>query len=113
MLILWLNKVAEAVYAKRADEINGLLQDPDPKQRKKNKSVVVKSGGYPAIPLIVGDICTGISDGQSLAALMLHYAPQACNWNGKYKVDPPPSIDRVRNTVGVANLSHVEVVPSL
>ncbi len=83
LLILWLNKVSEAVYTKRADEINGLLQDSDPKLRKKNKAAVAKSGGYPAIPLIAGDICTGISDGQSLAALMLHYVPQACTWNGK------------------------------
>ena len=99
LLTLWLNKVAEAVYTKRADEINSLLQDPDPKQRKKNKSVVVKSGGYPAIPLIVGDICTGISDGQSLAALMLHYAPQACNWNG------------MSNTlVGIPSTSHGHVL---
>ena len=103
LLTLWLNKVSDVVYAKRADEINGLLQDPDLKQRKKNKSVVAKSGGYPAIPLITGDICVGISDGQSLAALMLHYVPHACSWNGQYTVmmeaysvygrpEPPPPL---------------------
>lgn len=85
LLMLWLNKVSEAVYAKRADEINSLLQSTDPKQRKKSKSMVVKSGGYPAIPLITGDICIGISDGQNLAALMLHYAPNSCSWNGQSK----------------------------
>lgn len=84
LLILWLNKVSAAVFAERQKEVKKLLQEPDPRQRRRNKAMLLQSGGNsnPAVPHIEGDLGSGIRDGRSLAALLLHYAPQDCTWKG-------------------------------
>ena len=44
----------------------------------------MKYGGVPVIPHIIsGKLYSGVSDGQCLAALMLHYVPHVCVWNGE------------------------------
>ena len=83
LLILWLNKVSEVVNAKLEEEFDKLVYDPDPRQRRRNKAAILGSGGKIAIPLIEGDLYRGLCDGRVLAALLLHYAPQACTWNGE------------------------------
>lgn len=83
LLILWLNKLSSGVCAKLEEESNRLIRDPDPRQKRRNKAAILESGGKPTIPLIKGDLYGGVSDGRVLAALLLHYAPQACTWNGE------------------------------
>ena len=82
---MWLNKVSESVRAKRLEEVDRLIHEPDPRQRRRNKTAVTQFGDNIAIPVIKeGDLCSGIHDGKTLAALLLHYAPQDCTWNGLY-----------------------------
>ena len=86
LLILWLNKVSGVVCAKHLEEVNGPVCNLDPRDQKKNKGHVMKSRTTPPMPLIVGgDLYCGIYDGQSLAALLLHYCPQHCSWSGQFK----------------------------
>lgn len=80
---MWLNKVSGSVQAKRSEEVNRLIHDPDPRQRRRNKTAITQFGDHIVIPMIkAGDLCSGIYDGKTLAALLLHYAPQDCTWNG-------------------------------
>lgn len=87
LLILWLNKVTESVSSKLEEEFNRLVHDPDARQRRRNKAVMLECSGKLTIPLIKGDLYGGIHDGQVLAALLLHYAPHACTWNGEESGD--------------------------
>ena len=66
LLVIWLRKVSEAV--------NEEHYYPCPRRKKRTKSR--------GIPSIDGDLCSGISDGQNLASLLLYYAPQSYNWSG-------------------------------
>lgn len=83
LLILWLNKVSEGVRVKLAEEMNRLIHDPDPRQRRRNKAAMLETSGKLTTPLIKGDLYRGIRDGQIFAALLLHYAPHACTWKGE------------------------------
>ena len=79
-LILWLNKVSEAVCQLSKEETTALLLDPDPMQRRRNK---VKLMNQPemSIPRI-DELGTGITDGQCLVALLLHYHKDFVNSSG-------------------------------
>ena len=83
LITVWLNKVSEAVCNTRSKEIDILMHEPDPRQRRRNKAMVMQSGDNPVIPPILGDLYSGISDGQSVAALLLHYLPHVCEWKSK------------------------------
>lgn len=83
LFIVWLNKVSEVVCAKLEEEFDRLVYDLDPRQRRRNKAAMLGSGGKVTIPPIQGDLYGGMCDGRVLAALLLHYAPQACTWNGE------------------------------
>lgn len=73
LLILWLNKVSEAVHRRHLEQVGS---DPNPRQRRRKKA---SSGAF---PMIAGNLYAGISDGKHLASLLLHYVPHACTWNG-------------------------------
>ena len=80
-LLLWLNKVSQAVCTKQKTETNVLLQDPDARQRRRNRLKLV-GAGEALIPL-AEDLCSGVASGQCLAALLVHYIPQMAKWSGE------------------------------
>ena len=79
-LILWLNKVSEAVCLLRKEETTALLLDPDPTQRRRNKAKLMNQPGM-RIPRI-DQLGAGIADGQCLAALILHYHQDSAKPSG-------------------------------
>ena len=81
-LLLWLNKVSHAVCTKQKETTDMLLQEPDARQRRRNR---LKMMGVeePLIPPIE-DLCCGTASGQCLAALMVHYVPQIARWSGEF-----------------------------
>ena len=81
-MLLWLNKVSEAVCRRHREEISSMMEDPDPRQRRRNRLKLVNEA-TPSIPPIM-ELCSGIGDGQCLAALLIHYAPQAAKWTGEW-----------------------------
>ena len=80
-LVLWLNKVSQAVCTNLA-VTDTLLQEPDAGQRRRNR---LKKMGVeePLIPP-TEDLCCGTASGQCLAALMIHYVPQLAKWSGEF-----------------------------
>ena len=80
-LILWLNKVSEAVCQLSKEETTALLLDPDPTQRRRNKVKLMNQPGM-RIPRI-DQLGAGIADGQCLAALILHYHKDSAKSSGK------------------------------
>lgn len=83
-LLLWLNKVSQAVCTKQKGATDMLLQEPDARQRRRNR---LKMMGVeePLIPL-TEDLCCGTASGQCLAALLVHYIPQITRWSGELTV---------------------------
>jgi hypothetical protein len=79
-LILWLNKVSEAVCQLSKDETTALLLDPDPTQRRRNKVKLMNRPDM-RIPRI-DELGAGIADGQCLAALILHYHKDSAKSSG-------------------------------
>ena len=79
-LILWLNKVSEAVCQLCKEETTALVLDPDPIQRRRNK---VKLMNQPEMRIPrVDQLGAGIADGQCLAALILHYHKDSAKSSG-------------------------------
>ena len=85
-LLLWLNKVSQAVCTKQKETTDMLLQEPDARQRRRNR---LKMMGVeePLIP-VTEDLCCGTASGQCLAALMVHYVPQIARWSGEFGFNP-------------------------
>ena len=79
-LILWLNKVSEAVCQFSKEESSALLLDPDTIQRRRNK---VKLMNEPDVRIPrIDQLGAGITDGQCLAALILHYHKDSAKSSG-------------------------------
>ena len=79
-LILWLNKVSDAVCQLSKEETTALLLDSDPIQRRRNK-VKLMNQAEMRIPRI-DELGAGITDGQCLAALILHYHKDSAKSSG-------------------------------
>lgn len=79
-LVLWLNKVSEAVCNYSKEEMTGLLLEPDPFQRRRNKVKLLDSPETSIPP--VNQLGAGITDGQCLAALLLHYCQDSVKCSG-------------------------------
>ena len=80
-LKLWLNKISQSICEKQKSEMDTLTQDPDARQRRRNKLKLMSSVMEPLIHP-VEDLCNDIADGQCLAALLLHYTPDKVTWAG-------------------------------
>lgn len=92
-LILWLNKVSECLCKVGREEACALLLESDPLQRRRNK-VKLMNTPETAIPPI-DRLGTGITDGQCLAALLLHYCKDTVKCSGacmrcKFKIRGSP-----------------------
>ena len=79
-LVLWLNKVSEAVCNCNKEETTALLLEPDPLQRRRNKVKLMNSPETRIPP--VDQLGAGITDGQCLAALLLHYCQDSVKCSG-------------------------------
>ena len=79
-LVLWLNKVSESVCNFSKEETTALLLESDPLQRRRNKVKLMNSPEMRIPP--VDQLGAGITDGQCLAALLLHYCQDSVKWSG-------------------------------
>lgn len=79
-LILWLNKVSESVCRINKEEVTALLLDPDPLQRRRNKVKLMNSPEIYIPP--IDQLGAGITDGQCLAALLIHYTQDSAKCAG-------------------------------
>ena len=80
-LLLWLNKVSEAVGREQREEAKRKLKDPDARQRRRNRLQLMSEGDM-IIPH-AADLCSAVTDGQCLAALLVHYIPHGTKWSGR------------------------------
>ena len=79
-LVLWLNKVSQAVVQAEIRQREDLVHVSDARQRRRNKLQLL-GAGEPHICL-VEDVCVGVGEGQCLGALLVHYVPQSFKWKG-------------------------------
>ena len=81
-LILWLNEVSEAVCQFSKEESSALLLDPDPIQRRRNKVKLMNDPDMDMCIPRIDQLGAGITDGQCLAALILHYHKDSAKSSG-------------------------------
>ena len=75
-----MNKVTGCLSRLRKEEVSTLLLESDPLQRRRNK-VMLMNTPETAIPPI-DSLGAGVSDGQCLAALLLHYCKDLVQCSG-------------------------------
>lgn len=100
--MLWLNKVSQAVCMKQKTETDALLQDPDARQRRRNR-LKLMGAGEALIPL-AENLCSSIATGQCLAALLVHYLPQAAKWSGEFHGQHTATTEALHSLVNYAAL---------
>ena len=79
-LLLWVNKTCQAFSWQRHTALQGMLKEPQLGYKKLNRlSVLEESTVLPR----ARKLCEVVGDGQCLAAILLHYLPQALSCDGK------------------------------
>lgn len=81
-LLLWLNKVSGALCRQQREEAKRKLQDPDARQRRRNRLRLMSEGEL-TIPH-AANVCSAVTDGQCLAALVVHYGTSGSKWSGHH-----------------------------
>ena len=82
-LLLWVNKTCQAFAWKRHAAVRGMLKEPQLGHKKLNRLNLLEEDVTLPRARRLGE---AVGDGQHLAAVLLHYAPQSLSWDGKFMV---------------------------